>query len=246
VARTTSDTVLDIPPTGDPLDERVAGVCSAGIKEGLKAELARFLLCLLDIALARPSFDSSLEHLNLTDCVSCPCIRPPPPRSLTIAHMAFSKSKRLWAIVATLFFLGLVPYVLASPNPSQLPANDIRRRSGSPHRPAIQGPPRKRDGGIPLVVSNRCSEPLWPGIETQAGTGPGTRGFLLSPGTNRTLTVGEDWTGRVWGRTNCSFNTNGTASSRGSGPACDTGDCAGLMSCAGPVSSFFRARKIRC
>jgi Thaumatin family len=155
--------------------------------------------------------------------------------------MAFSTQKRALAIVVALFFfLCLTPVVALTQNPSQLPANEIRRRSGSPYRPVLAGPPRRRerDSGIPLIINNQCGEPLWPAIETQAGTGPGIGGFLLAPGTSRSLSVGEDWTGRVWGRTNCSFNANGTASSRGSAPACDTGDCGGLMSCAGPVCSF--------
>lgn len=150
--------------------------------------------------------------------------------------MASSKSKHLWIVVTTVLLLNLPPAASSIQNPSQLPASDIRRRSSSLDRPAIPGPPRKRDGGIPLVISNQCGEPLWPAIQTQSGTGSGTGGFLLAPGTSRNLTVGGDWTGRVWGRTNCSFNAEGTASSRGSGPACSTGDCAGLMGCAGPVS----------
>jgi hypothetical protein len=155
--------------------------------------------------------------------------------------MAFSTQKSAWVIVTTLLlFLCLAPAVASTQNPSQLPANDIRRRSGSPDRPALAGPPRMRGrgSGIPLVINNQCGDPLWPAIETQAGTGPGIGGFLLAPGKSRSLSVAEDWTGRVWGRTNCSFNANGTASSRGSGPACDTGDCGGLMSCAGPVCPF--------
>jgi hypothetical protein len=138
-------------------------------------------------------------------------------------------------IVVALLVLGLVSDVSSRQNPSQLLGNDIRRRSGSPGRPASWGPPRKRDGGIPLVVSNQCSESIWPAIETQGGTGAGTGGFLLEPGTSRNLTVGGDWTGRVWGRTNCSFNANGTGPSSGSGAACTTGDCNGLLSCVGPV-----------
>lgn len=138
-------------------------------------------------------------------------------------------------IVVALLVLCLVSDVSSRQNPSQLLGNDIRRRSGSPDRPASWGPPRKRDGGIPLVVSNQCSESIWPAIETQGGTGAGTGGFLLEPGTSRNLTVGGDWTGRVWGRTNCSFNANGTGPSSGSGAACTTGDCNGLLSCAGPV-----------
>lgn len=155
--------------------------------------------------------------------------------------MASPKSTRLCTIITALLFLpSLVQLVSSSPRDSlssQLRANDIRRHSGLADQPVIAGPPQKRgSNAITLIVSNRCQEPLWPAIDTQAGTGAGTGGFLLEPGTSRNLTVGDDWAGRVWGRTNCSFNANGTASKSGSGPACVTGDCGAVMSCTGVVS----------
>ncbi|PSS21983.1 hypothetical protein M430DRAFT_99823 [Amorphotheca resinae ATCC 22711] len=152
--------------------------------------------------------------------------------------MASSKPRnaRRRKLAAAIFFLALISSVSARLNPSELPAADIRRRSGSPDRPARWGPPRKRDGGVPLVISNQCPDPIWPAIGTQAGTGAGTGGFLLSPGTSRSLTVGSDWQGRVWGRTNCSFNVAGNGASNlnghnGAGAACVTGDCNGVLSC---------------
>ena len=151
--------------------------------------------------------------------------------------MAFLKQKRAWAIVTSLFFHCLVPGVAPIRDSSQPAANDIRRRSGFPDGPALAGRFRKRNGGIPIIISNQCGDPLWPAIEMQAVTGPGTGGFLLAPGMSRSLIVGDGWTGRVWGRTDCSFNANLT-SSRGSRPACDTGDCGGLISCAGLVRLF--------
>ena len=148
-------------------------------------------------------------------------------------------------IATTLFLLGLVLDVSAKQNPSQLPANNLRRRSGSPDRPASPGPLRKRDGsGVQLVISNQCKEPLWPAMETQAGTGSGTGGFFLAPGTSRSLTVSGDWQGRVWGRTNCSFNAAGTAATSGGGAACTTGDCNGKLSCAGSVRSSVHCSRL--
>ncbi|KAL8971419.1 MAG: hypothetical protein Q9183_001066 [Haloplaca sp. 2 TL-2023] len=86
----------------------------------------------------------------------------------------------------------------------------------------------------PLHVINRCKETIYPGIGTQAGTGPSTQGFQLNPGQRRDLTVSADWQGRVWGRTNCSFNAAGTApASSGTGVACGTGDCGGTVNCRG-------------
>ena len=86
----------------------------------------------------------------------------------------------------------------------------------------------------PLVVTNKCPDTIYPGIGTQAGTAPSTQGFRLNPGERRELTVSADWQGRVWGRTNCSFNAAGTAPlSSGTGVACSTGDCGGTVNCRG-------------
>ena len=89
---------------------------------------------------------------------------------------------------------------------------------------------------IPLVISNGCSEVIWPGIGTQNGIGPGTGGFALSPATSMQMYVSPDWQGRIWGRTNCSFNADGTGPSNlngvnGNGAACLTGDCFGRLDC---------------
>ncbi|KAF4595240.1 thaumatin family protein [Ophiocordyceps camponoti-floridani] len=99
----------------------------------------------------------------------------------------------------------------------------VRRQRPIDPRPPKRGPPAKRgppggsDAKVPLVVSNNCDTTIWPGIATQSGTGPGTGGFELLPGQNRTLLVSADWQGRVWGRTNCTVNGNSCA--------CKTGDC---------------------
>lgn len=55
------------------------------------------------------------------------------------------------------------------------------------------------------------------------------------------LLVSADWQGRVWGRTNCSFNVGGTGPSNlngnnGNGQACITGDCNGVLDCVVTVS----------
>jgi hypothetical protein len=55
--------------------------------------------------------------------------------------------------------------------------------------------------------------------------------FRLSPGDNHTLHVSQDWQGRIWGRTNCSFNDAGE--STGDGRQCSTGDCGPFLQCKG-------------
>lgn len=93
-----------------------------------------------------------------------------------------------------------------------------------------------RANTVPLVVSNRCKETIYAGVATQSGTSPGTNGFRLGAGETRNMTVGHNWQGRVWPRTNCSFNAAGsgpsnTGGNNGGGAACSTGDCFGVVEC---------------
>ena len=97
-------------------------------------------------------------------------------------------------------------------------------------------PLSKRASDVPLVVTNYCREDIYPGILTQHGSGPSQSGFLLQPGSQKSQSVSSDWQGRVWGRTNCSFNAAGTGASNGGGVACGTGDCGGVVGCQGTVS----------
>ncbi|KAG4434773.1 hypothetical protein IFR05_009734 [Cadophora sp. M221] len=134
-------------------------------------------------------------------------------------------------LLSAFFFLNLIPTALS------YTTNPYFARNANPKpRPARPGPPVKRDGTVPLKISNNCEQTIWPGIGTQAGTGAGTGGFELASGDVKELTVSADWQGRVWGRTNCSFNELGTGASNlngnnGGGAACTTGDCAGVLSC---------------
>ena len=96
---------------------------------------------------------------------------------------------------------------------------------------------------VPLVVKSLCSETIYPGIVTQSGSPPSSGGFQLQTGQQMNLTVGSDWQGRVWGRTNCSFNSQGTGASNnggnnGGGRACGTGDCGGIVSCKATVCVY--------
>ena len=105
----------------------------------------------------------------------------------------------------------------------------------------------RRDENVPLVVKNLCAETIYPGIVTQSGTPPSSGGFELQSGQTKNFTVGADWQGRVWGRTNCSFNAAGTGPSNdgglnGGGVACGTGDCGGILECKATVcTSLWRS-----
>lgn len=99
----------------------------------------------------------------------------------------------------------------------------------------------QRDSNVVLAVSNLCQEDIYPGIQTQSGTGPASNGFKLSPGASKNQSVSADWQGRVWARTNCSFNSDGTGpatagGNNGNGQACLTGDCGGTIQCLRAVS----------
>ena len=105
----------------------------------------------------------------------------------------------------------------------------------------------RRDETVPLVVKNLCSDTIYPGIVTQSGTAPSAGGFELQSGDSKNMTVGADWQGRVWGRTNCSFNSDGTGPSNnggnnGAGRACGSGDCGGIVDCKATASSIIWER----
>ncbi|KAK4102889.1 Osmotin, thaumatin-like protein [Parathielavia hyrcaniae] len=112
----------------------------------------------------------------------------------------------------------------AAANPRSIPANTTAES------PSDLTP-------IQLIVTNGCSESIWPGILTQNGTGPGTGGFELTPGNSRLMFVSSNWGGRVWGRTNCgSFSGDGSGHRTSNGvdgdkTACLTGDCIGKLNC---------------
>ncbi len=106
-----------------------------------------------------------------------------------------------------------------------------------------QRPPQSlypRDDRKPLIIISNCSETLHPAITTQAGSGPESGGFELGPNESRSLTVSADWQGRVWGRTNCSFNSAGTgpAQKGGRGNSCGTGDCGAVLDCKSSVGKL--------
>ena len=85
------------------------------------------------------------------------------------------------------------------------------------------------NGVIPLKFTNLCEDTIWPALLTQNGNGPTTGGFELQSGKDKLLWTGENWEGRIWGRTNCTVN--------GESASCKTGDCGGKISCSLSVSA---------
>ncbi|CAK9178406.1 unnamed protein product [Ilex paraguariensis] len=74
--------------------------------------------------------------------------------------------------------------------------------------------------GATFTLINRCDYIVWPGIQANAGsTRLASTGFELPPGGSKSFQAPPGWSGRLWGRTGCSFGMN---TSEGS---CATGDC---------------------
>ncbi|CAN6339110.1 unnamed protein product [Urochloa humidicola] len=68
-----------------------------------------------------------------------------------------------------------------------------------------------------FTITNNCGYTVWP-----AGI-PVGGGVQLDQGQSWTVNVPPGTSGRFWGRTGCSFN--------GGSGHCDSGDCAGALSC---------------
>ncbi|KAL6873929.1 hypothetical protein ACP4OV_014011 [Aristida adscensionis] len=79
-----------------------------------------------------------------------------------------------------------------------------------------------------FMVTNNCGYTVWPGILSNAGVSPPpTTGFALSPGQSLAVSVESAWSGRMWGRTLCATDSNGSF-------RCATGDCgSGAVECSG-------------
>ncbi|KAK9126998.1 hypothetical protein Scep_015844 [Stephania cephalantha] len=79
--------------------------------------------------------------------------------------------------------------------------------------------------GIQLIMVNNCKESVWPGILGTVGhSAPRDGGFHLNFGDEVVLDVPDKWSGRIWGRQGCQFDSKGKGT-------CNTGDCGGLLHC---------------
>lgn len=140
----------------------------------------------------------------------------------------FSSPHVLYLLVALIF----IAYASARTNHTSIRNWQARFIEQSKRRDvAKRGPPSDDDDKVRLVITNRCDSTIWPGLATQAGLGPGTGGFELKPGASKNLSVGSNWQGRIWGRTNCTVN--------GESCACQTGDCFAKLDCEFSVCFFF-------
>jgi len=91
--------------------------------------------------------------------------------------------------------------------------NQLRPQSSTP------SPPNRN-----IKITNNCPEGLYPAIIGSGGIPLSQTGFYLASNDARTVSVPSSWVGRVWARTNCTFDRNG----RG---YCSTGDCDKKLMC---------------
>jgi hypothetical protein len=78
-----------------------------------------------------------------------------------------------------------------------------------------------------FTLQNKCRNTMWPGILTAAGKPQLIDGGVkLKPGQAINITAPKGWSGRLWGRRGCAFDTSGNGK-------CVTGDCGGKLKCAG-------------
>ncbi|KAH9543464.1 hypothetical protein CY35_13G066400 [Sphagnum magellanicum] len=78
-----------------------------------------------------------------------------------------------------------------------------------------------------FTFANGCSSDVWVGTQPNGGIPIlAEGGFALAAGETTSLVAEEGWGGRFWGRTGCTFDADGIGS-------CETGDCGGLLRCAG-------------
>jgi Thaumatin family/Ricin-type beta-trefoil lectin domain len=75
--------------------------------------------------------------------------------------------------------------------------------------------------------TNRCAQTVWVGALNNPGFPlPEGGGFALAPGQTHAFQLPDNWGGRFWGRTGCSFNGAGQGT-------CATGDCGARLACGG-------------
>jgi hypothetical protein len=73
-----------------------------------------------------------------------------------------------------------------------------------------------------FTIINHCKTTIWPAVSPGDSFDGG--GFALRPGRSVVFTAPVGWSGRIWGRTDCSFDGGGNGS-------CATGACGTSLKC---------------
>ncbi|KAL6844239.1 hypothetical protein ACP4OV_025912 [Aristida adscensionis] len=78
------------------------------------------------------------------------------------------------------------------------------------------------DSARVFTIVNECKTTIWPGASPGDSFGGG--GFALRPGQSMVFNAPVGWSGRIWGRTDCTFDAGGNGS-------CSTGACGTALKC---------------
>ncbi|CAA0340084.1 unnamed protein product [Arabidopsis thaliana] len=73
-----------------------------------------------------------------------------------------------------------------------------------------------------FTIINSCEQTIWPAITPGENFNGG--GFELKPGQSIVFHAPVGWSGRIWGRTGCKFDSTGTGT-------CETGSCGSTLKC---------------
>ncbi|KNA09532.1 hypothetical protein SOVF_152810 [Spinacia oleracea] len=85
-----------------------------------------------------------------------------------------------------------------------------------------QGSWRITEAARVFTIINDCTETIWPAIIPGESFEGG--GFVLKPGQSKVITAPAAWSGRIWGRSGCNFDENGSGT-------CLTGSCGTSLKC---------------
>eukprot|EP00253_Pinus_taeda_P015888 PITA_15888 len=81
-----------------------------------------------------------------------------------------------------------------------------------------------------IRVVNNCAFPLWPATVGSTKVPPQMM-MKVGAGESYSWKVDPFWSGSVWGRTGCVFNSQGIGT-------CDSGDCEGKLHCKGEIQNI--------
>lgn len=78
-----------------------------------------------------------------------------------------------------------------------------------------------------IKLRSNCGFPVWPAIaswNTHNTDTPHSIPTMLNAGESSSITLDSSWSGSIWGRLQCTFDSNGIG-------LCESGDCGGTFSC---------------
>uniref|UniRef100_A0A8I6XT44 Thaumatin-like protein n=1 Tax=Hordeum vulgare subsp. vulgare TaxID=112509 RepID=A0A8I6XT44_HORVV len=87
----------------------------------------------------------------------------------------------------------------------------------------MAGATRRAESAREFTLINQCKTEVWPAVTPGQSFRGG--GYALGPGESVIFTAPVGWSGRVWGRTGCAFDSAGNGT-------CETGGCGTSLQCA--------------